>query len=104
MFSQGDQFSQIVIGFDPDMDPAVQSNCGLVINLDNWLNILRVPLVAKVDGAVDGDQIRLVSFYGDVIYTTDVSITSIIDIGVVTVSVILQLYVDEIGATISYEL
>ena len=69
-FHQGAEFPQAVVGFDPDMDPQYHQSCGVLITDDNWLSIIRIPVVAKLDGASDGQQIRVASVWSSVHYAS----------------------------------
>ena len=69
-FHQGAEFPQAVVGFDPDMDPQYQQSCGVLIKDDNWLSVIRIPVVAKLDGASDGQQIREAYVWSSVHYAS----------------------------------
>ena len=67
---QGAEFPQAVVGFDPDMDPQYHQSCGVLITDDNWLSVIRIPVVAKLDGASDGQQIREAYVWSSVHYAS----------------------------------
>ena len=69
-FCQGDTFPQVVVGYDPELDDSYHTTCGVIITSDNWLDVIRIPVVAKIDGSVDGEQIRIASIWSSISYTS----------------------------------
>ena len=57
-YGSGDQVSQAVLGWLPDYPADWRRDCGLYITKDNWMQTLRIPITAMLDGVADGTQYR----------------------------------------------
>ena len=60
---QGENVPQAVIGYFSEDDRSGSVDCGLIITDDNWYMPLWLPVIATVDGVVDGTQIRQLSIF-----------------------------------------
>ena len=67
-YESGEFISQAVFGYDAAYPVEYGHTCGLYINSENWLETLRIPVTAMIDGVVDGDQSRFIHVHHQVEY------------------------------------
>ena len=69
-YESGVSVAQAVVGYDATYELEDRRSCGLYLHTYNWIESLRIPVYAMIDGVVDGEQSRTLHIHHQIEHDT----------------------------------